>query len=131
MIERRKSKRTRMESHLVVKRLDNGKNDIAAIEVQDVSRTGVGFVCKDVLQIGSVYESFLTIWTKEVLHAFIQIVRIEMLNDGYVYGAVFIGMPEMEQSRISIYQTVEESKKTKKTKNNMDDIRAKAPRDIM
>ncbi len=131
MIERRKSKRTRMESHLVVKRLDNGKNDIAAIEVQDVSRTGVGFVCKDVLQIGSVYESFLTIWTKEVLHAFIQIVRIEMLNDGYVYGAVFIGMPEMEQSRISIYQTVEESKKTKKTKNNMDDIRAKAPRDKM
>ena len=41
----------------------------------DVSPNGVGFLCKEVLSIGAVYESKLRIWTQEVLHAFLQIVR--------------------------------------------------------
>ena len=60
MQERRKSKRTELQSQLIIKRLDKGdviENDIVAIEVQDVSKGGVGFVCKEVLQIGAIYES--------------------------------------------------------------------------
>ena len=61
--------------------------------------------------IGSVYESYLTIWTKEVLHAFFEIRRIEKIDeDSYNYGAIFIGMPEMDAARIEVYQTVEEHK---------------------
>ncbi|MDE6701120.1 MAG: hypothetical protein K2K10_08950 [Acetatifactor sp.] len=41
-----------------------------------------------------------------MLHAFLQIVRIELQGEEYVYGAVFIGMPEMDASRIEIYQTL-------------------------
>uniref|UniRef100_UPI0020C57856 hypothetical protein n=1 Tax=Salmonella enterica TaxID=28901 RepID=UPI0020C57856 len=62
--------------------------------------------CYEKLFIGEVYESFLTIWTKEVLHAFLQIVRIEMKGDKFLYGATFVGMPEMEASRIEVYQTI-------------------------
>lgn len=106
MEERRKNKRTAMESRLVIKRLDGDNPVEVAIEIVDVSKTGVGFTAKQLLQIGEVYESYLTIWTKEVLHAFLQIVRIELKGSDYVYGAVFIGMPEMDAARIAVYQTV-------------------------
>ena len=44
----------------------------------------------------------------EVLHAFLRIVRIEMIDGAFHYGAVFIGMPEMDAARIEVYQTVED-----------------------
>lgn len=108
--ERRKSKRLQMPSKLVIKRLDDGGHDEEVdIEIVDVSKSGIGFTCKSPLLIGAVYESFLTIWTKEVLHAFLQIVRIELSEDRYVYGASFVGMPEMDAARIEVYQTIAES----------------------
>ncbi|MBO4980314.1 MAG: PilZ domain-containing protein [Lachnospiraceae bacterium] len=109
MQERRRSKRTQLHSSIVVKRLDGSQKEEVAIEIIDVSKGGVGFSCKEALQIGAVYESYLTIWTKEVLHAFLQIVRIELKGDEYVYGATFIGMPEVDASRIEVYQTVNEN----------------------
>lgn len=96
-----------MNSRLLIKRLDNEEKHIEVdIEILDVSKSGVGFKADQLLKIGEVYESYLTIWTKEVLHAFLQIVRIELQGEDYVYGAVFIGMPEMDASRIEIYQTL-------------------------
>ncbi len=104
--ERRKDKRMDLESKLVIKRLDNNNGHEATIKITDVSKTGVGFECSEPLQIGEVYEAYLTIWTKEVLHAFLQIVRIELKGGSYGYGAIFIGMPEMDSARIAVYQTV-------------------------
>ena len=108
MEERRKSKRSEMKSKLVLKRLDESSEEVG-IEILDVSKTGIGFDCDQKLTIGSVYESYLTIWTKEVIHAFLEIRRIEKIDDtNYNYGAIFIGMPEMDAARIEVYQTVEE-----------------------
>lgn len=110
MEERRRSKRSELKSKLVLKRLDQESAEIG-IEILDVSKTGIGFNCDKALDIGAVYESYLTIWTKEVLHAFLEIRRIEKIDDAhYNYGAVFIGMPEMDAARIEVYQTVEENK---------------------
>jgi len=106
MEERRKSKRTLMESKIVMKRLDSDDNREVVINIIDVSKSGIGFECEEALTIGDVYESFLTIWTKEIIHAFLQIVRIELSSSGYVYGATFIGMPEIDSARIEVYQTV-------------------------
>lgn len=104
--ERRKNKRTRMPSALVIKRMDGHSDKEISINIIDVSKTGVGFTSEEFLMIGEVFESFLTIWTKEVLHAFLQIVRVELDGDGYLYGAIFIGMSEMDASRIEVYQTI-------------------------
>lgn len=106
MEERRKSKRTEMSSRLMIKRLDGGENKEVAINIVDLSKDGIGFECAEALAIGEVYESYLTIWTREVLHAFLRIVRIELKQGGYFYGAVFVGMPEMDSARIEVYQTV-------------------------
>ncbi len=35
---------------------------------------------------------------------------IEMKGEIYVYGAVFIGMPEMNSARIETYQTINDNK---------------------
>lgn len=112
MEERRKNRRMNLASRLVMKRLDNPvQGEDVGIEVTDVSKSGVGFTCTEILTIGAVYESFLTIWTKEVLHAFLEIVRIEKKEDGiFEYGAIFIGMPEMDAARIETYNTMESLK---------------------
>ena len=110
MEERRKNKRTTLNSSIILKRLDDGRDEEVEIEVIDVSKTGVGFTCTEPLTIGAIYESFLTIWTKEVLHAILEIIRIEKKGNTISYGAIFVGMPEMDACRIETYQTVEESK---------------------
>ena len=110
MEDRRKNKRIELESCLIIKRLDNAaSSEEVSIDIIDVSRTGVGFTCDKPLQIGAVYEAFLTIWTKEGLHAFIEIVRIVKEDETYSYGGIFIGMPEMDAARIEVYDTVTSS----------------------
>lgn len=109
MEERRRTKRTELQSTLLLKRLDQQMPDEVEIEIVDVSKNGLGFNCGTVLTIGAVYEGYLTIWTKEVIHAFMEIVRIEKIDDGFTYGAMFVGMPEMDSARIEVYQTVEEN----------------------
>ncbi|MBE5856465.1 MAG: PilZ domain-containing protein [Lachnospiraceae bacterium] len=110
MDERRKSKRSELHSKLIVKRLDGTSSDEVVIDIIDVSKTGIGFESEDKLEIGGIYEAYLTIWTKEVIHAFLEIRRIEKVGSStFNYGAIFIGMPEMDMQRIQVYQTVEEN----------------------
>lgn len=111
MVERRKSKRTELKSRIIVKRLDSGKTEEVGIDVLNVSKTGIGFTCDELLEIGAVYEAYLTIWTKEVLHAFIEVVRIEKEPETFQYGGTFIGMPEIDLQRIDVYNVVSEPEK--------------------
>lgn len=109
MDERRKDKRTELVSKIVIKRLDTDEGQELNVDLVDLSKSGVGFLCAEILTIGAVYESYLTIWTKEVIHAFIQIARIELKDDIFMYGASFVGMPEMDSNRIGVYQTVNDA----------------------
>ncbi len=109
MEERRREKRTSIQSTIIIKRLDGTTTEEVDIEVVDISKSGVGFTCKEPLMIGAIYESYLTIWTKEVIHAVLEIVRIEKKPDTIAYGATFVGMPEMDAFRIQTYQTFEET----------------------
>lgn len=107
MEERRNSKRTDLKSKLLARRIDsNGQEEEIGIDIINVSKTGIGFYCDDLLDMGAVYEAYLTIWTKEVIHAFIEIVRIEKQSDTFEYGGLFIGMPEFDLQRIDVYNTI-------------------------
>lgn len=46
-----------------------------------------------------------------MIHAFIEIVRIEKIPDTYDYGGLFIGMPEIDLQRIDVYNVVSEVEK--------------------
>lgn len=113
MQEKRRDKRLDLVSELIIKRLDNAAGnsgeDKIKINVKDVSKGGIGFDCDVPLTIGSVYEMNLTLWTKEVIHAFVEIVRIVKNGNTFTYGGIFIGMPEMDMKRIEIYATFREA----------------------
>ncbi len=110
MEERRKTRRTQLESKLLMKRVDSDEHEEISIEIVDVSKSGIGFTADRLLKIGEFYEAFLTIWTKEVIHSLLQIVRIELRDSGYFYGAVFVGMADADVSRIGVYQAFNEDK---------------------
>ena len=114
MEERRKSNRRELSSKLIIKRLGGvNVDEIVEIDITDVSKTGIGFTCDKALEIGAVYEAYLRIWTQEVLHAFLEIVRIEKKSEGFSYGGIFIGMPEMDAARIEVYDTIENMNQSK------------------
>lgn len=106
MEERRKSMRMGLESTIIVKRIDDGRSENVTIEIQDISKTGVGFLCREELEMGAIYESHITIWTKEVIHTLLKIVREGKHGDGYQYGAQFMGLSEIDAFRISVYEAL-------------------------
>lgn len=110
-MEKRRYTRTELKSKLILKQLDGPTGKEVSIEVTDLSKVGVGFNCTEPLAISGIYEGFLTIWTKEIIHAFLEVVRIVKKEDYYEYGAIFVGMPEMDSKRIEIYQQIEELNK--------------------
>lgn len=96
-----------LSSRLVIKNLTGNTKEEVSIEISDMSKTGIGFTCNSLLSIGTVYEAFLTIWMKESIHAFLEIARVEKIADNqYSYGAVFIGMSEMDSKRIEVFDTM-------------------------
>ncbi len=106
MVEKRGSMRMSLSARLLIKNMNDGsaKEEEVVIEVLDVSKTGVGFICDIPLSIGAVYETFLQIWTDDVIHAFLKVVRIEQTEEErYVCGTIFIGLPEMNAKRIEVY----------------------------
>ncbi len=111
MGEQRKNTRLELHSSLMVKEMTTGESIPHEIEVIDVSKKGIGFACNEPLLIGHAYEGYLRIWTQDVIHAFFEIVRIEKLEHTYHYGGIFIGMPEIDASKIGVYEMFEESKK--------------------
>ena len=108
MEERRKDKRTNRSSSIILTRLDDGKDAEVDIEILDASKAGIGFTCKEKLSIGSIYGANLTIWTREVLHTFLEIVRAEENDDVMSYGATFVGMTKTDACKIETYQTIED-----------------------
>lgn len=116
MEEKRGSRRMDLSARLLIKNMNDAsdKPEEVEIKVLDVSKTGVGFSCGTPLAIGAVYETFLKIWTDEVIHAFLKVVRIEQIKDDqYVCGTIFIGMPDINASRIEVYELVDRLNKEK------------------
>ena len=111
MDERRKRQRTDLDAQLKIKRADGSNIAEVEIDVTDVSITGIGFVCNEELAIGEIYEGTLTIWTKEKLKVFLDIVRKGEEEDTNTYGAHFVGMPDLYKRKIGVYQTVEDETK--------------------
>ena len=110
MRERRRGNRTDLDAQLILKRLDNSRIHEVYVEVTNVSPTGIGFMCSQDLEMGAVYAGTLTIWTKEQIPVFVDIVRCREMDGRFNYGGLFVGMPDLYSRKISVYQTVEETK---------------------
>ncbi|MBQ3104571.1 MAG: PilZ domain-containing protein [Lachnospiraceae bacterium] len=114
MSDRRRKERTQLDVKIKIKRMNSDEFEVVDVQVTNVSVTGLGFNCPEILEKGAVYEASLVIWTKEVLPVYLEIVRVEMQDEDFNYGAVFIGMTETVANRIELYQTIEKVKKETK-----------------
>ena len=109
MEDKRKHKRLELSGEILMKELGAaGDGETVEIEIHDCSRDGIGFTTDKAFTIGSNYEANLTLWNKDKIHVFIQIVRATKEDDLYHYGGIFIGMPDQDQMRIQVYETVQD-----------------------
>lgn len=108
MDEKRNSRRLDLDVTVELERIDDNQGvttlKLIHVDITDLSKSGIGFVSKAQLEIGSYYNTKLQIWTKETIEAVIEIVRRQETEDGYHYGAKFIGMIESDALKIDIYQ---------------------------
>ena len=108
MEEKRNSRRLDLDVTVELERIDDNKGittlKLIHVDITDLSKSGIGFTSKAKLELGSYYNTKLQIWTKETIEAVIEIVRSEEKEDGYHYGAKFVGMIESDALKIDIYQ---------------------------
>ncbi len=109
MEDKRRHKRLPLAGDILIRELGGELDaELAEIEITDCSQDGIGFITDKALIIGNNYESNLTLWNKDKIHVFIQIVRASKDGDKFRYGGIFIGMPDAERMRIEVYETVED-----------------------
>jgi len=101
--EKRRAKRIILDANLAMNRVDGNKRDIVPIQIIDVSKSGIGFECARDLEMNSVYELDLTLWTKEVISTFVSVIRCDNRNNKHIYGATFVGLTEADACKIDIY----------------------------
>ena len=110
--ERRKSKRLPLNVDIKLEELEIGEVVTVKylnVEVTDLSRAGLGFKCKQELEVGKHFDTKIQIWTKETIECVIEIVRKNQGDDGYIhYGCTFVGMSETYVLKIDIYQMFNE-----------------------
>lgn len=108
MDEKRNSRRLDLDVTVELERIDDTQGvttlKLVHVDITDLSKSGIGFVSKAQLELGSFYNTKLQIWTKETIDAVIEIVRCKEIEGGYHYGARFIGMIESDELKIDIYQ---------------------------
>lgn len=109
MQEKRKSKRFVLDASLVMERIDSDKKRLVPINVIDVSGTGIGFSCDELLEMQSVYKIHLKIWTGDNIDAFINIIRFDNSGDENIYGGSFIGMADNDASKFNIHELFEDA----------------------
>jgi len=111
-VERRKCKRLPLEVSIQLERLEVDEVitlKYLHVDVFDLSRSGIGFKSKQELKIGSYFDTRIQIWTKEVIDAVVEIVRVTPGPDGVnTYGCTFVGMTETDTLKIDIYQMFNE-----------------------
>lgn len=103
LVEKRKAKRIPLEANLAMNRIGGGQTEIVPVQIIDVSKSGMGFECARDLEIGSVYEVELVLWTKEKINSFVNIIRCDESDTKKIYGATFVGMTETDSCKIDIY----------------------------
>ncbi len=113
MPERRKSKRIDIDVQIMLNHLTSDDNqhqktEGIKVDVVNLSKDGMAFVCEKELQINTFYDVNVVLWTKETFQTVIEIVRIEDNENNKLYGCRFVGIHPADQLKIQIYDMVRE-----------------------
>ena len=114
MEERRKNKRLPLGLELEIDKLFRQDNEIIAnvnesIEVRDISKSGVGFTCKDELPLDYYFNAKIEFDNTRFFYCVIKIIRKKNLEDTYYYGCEFVGLAEFLADKVDEYEHIIEA----------------------
>ena len=55
-------------------------------DIPNISRGGVGFLSRKRLEVGSYYDTRISLFSREMIDAVLEIVHVEEQEKGYYYG---------------------------------------------
>lgn len=109
MDELRRYKRIPIKLSLEVKQLFKQDYEVvpgidAEIQVTDISRNGIGFLCSSKLPVGYYFNSRIQLGEGDFFYAVIHIIRCSVLNEKeYSYGTEFVGLAPFLANKVDEY----------------------------
>ena len=111
MDERRKNKRLPIKLVIEIDKLFRQDNEIIhdineSIEVVNISKTGIGFVCKDLLPLDYYFNAKIEFDDVRFFYCVIKIIRREDLGNTNLYGCEFVGLAEFLSHKVDEYEAI-------------------------
>ena len=114
MYERRRYKRLPIKLELEITSLFKQNNEIInlnneEIEIVNISKTGIGFLCKDELPLNYYFNAKIEFNAKKYFYCVVKIIRKEKFKDKYLFGCEFVGLAKFLADKIDEYENIIEN----------------------
>lgn len=108
MEERRKNKRLPLKLELEISSLFKQDYELIpnineSITVKDISKSGIGFVCKHELPLNYYFDAKIQLASDKYFYAVLKIIRIDKTEEGYFVGCEFVGLADILGMRVDLY----------------------------
>lgn len=74
-----------------------------SIKIRDISKSGLGFVCKHELPLNYYFDAKIQLTPEKYFFAVLKIVRIDKADEGYIVGCEFIGLADILSMKVDEY----------------------------
>ncbi len=111
MEDRRKYRRMDIEVRVSMEELtvdDQPTGEKILVDVRDVSRNGLSFTCDKKLDMYACFAVEMSLWNGESMNTIVKIVRGNMVESGYEYGCIFVGLTDVDEFRIQVHEILQE-----------------------
>lgn len=107
-VERRKYERLPVDCKLKVSKLYKQNYDRvelvdADINVIDISKGGIGFRSRSVIPVGCYFDATIGLDEKEYFRSVVKVVRCMEDDQGFFYGAEFVGLAGFLAHKVEMY----------------------------
>ncbi len=110
MQEKRRYRRMNIEVSVNLEAIGSDNSltgETIQVEVQDVSRNGLSFVCNEKLDMYACFAVNMTLWNGEGLNTIVKVVRGNLVEKGYEYGCIFVGLTDVDEFRIQVHEILQ------------------------
>jgi len=109
MEERRKHERLPLRLELNISALFKQDYDMIpdineGIEVKNISKSGIGFVCAHELPLGYYFDANIQLSEDKHFYSVLKIIRTEKLEGKYFVGCEFVGLADILSARVDLYE---------------------------
>lgn len=108
MIEKRKHKRLPLKLELTISSLFKQDYELLPdvnthIEIVDISKSGLGFICNHELPINYYFDTKIQLSENNYFFAVLKILRVEKREDKFFVGCEFVGLADILGQRVDKY----------------------------